>query len=233
MTGTELIVALDVGSIAEVERHLRDLHGTVTLFKVGLQLFTAHGKRAVDLVHRSGGRVFLDLKLHDIPQTVAHAVREAQSLGVHSLSVHLSSGRDVLEAAAAVHPRPKLWGVTVLTSLSSEDLQAIHPRASVRPTVRRLAELGRRCGIDGTICSGQEVPLLRRSLGPDAVFVTPGIRPAGSDLNDQKRVLTPGAAARLGIRYVVVGRPITHAAQPRAAAQDILAEIRNAVPGAP
>ena len=231
MTGTELIVALDVGGIAEVEQHLRELRGTVTLFKVGLQLFTAHGKRAVDLVHRAGGRVFLDLKLHDIPQTVALAVQEAQRLGVYSLSVHLSSGRDVLEAAAAVHPRPKLWGVTVLTSLSSEDLAAIHPKASVRPTVRRLAELGKRCGIDGTICSGQEVPLLRKALGPEAVFVTPGIRPAGSDLNDQKRVLTPAAAARLGIRYVVVGRPITHSARPLTAAQDILAEIRNAVPG--
>ena len=109
MTPTELIVALDVAAVMDEERLVDRLHGTVTLFKVGLQLFTAHGKRAVDLVHRAGGRVFLDLKLHDIPQTVAHAVREAQKLGVYSLSVHLSSGRDVLEAAAAVHPRPKLW----------------------------------------------------------------------------------------------------------------------------
>ncbi|MDE2293310.1 MAG: orotidine-5'-phosphate decarboxylase [Elusimicrobia bacterium] len=212
----------------EEQRLLDALHGSVTLFKVGLQLFTAHGRRAVDLVHRAGGRVFLDLKLHDIPQTVAHAVHEAQTLGVHSVSVHLSAGADVLKAAAAVHPRPKLWGVTVLTSLSSADLAAIHPRASVRPTVRRLAALGARCGVDGTICSGQEVPMLRKALGPEAVFVTPGIRPAGSAVNDQKRVLTPGEAARQGIRYIVVGRPITADPDPRAAAQRVLTELRNA-----
>ncbi|MBI3297021.1 MAG: orotidine-5'-phosphate decarboxylase [Elusimicrobia bacterium] len=231
-TSTELIVALDVSSIAEVEALLFKLRGSVTLFKVGLQLFTAHGKRAVDLVHRAGGRVFLDLKLHDIPQTVAHAVREAQRLGVHSLSVHLSSGRDVLEAAAAVHPRPKLWGVTVLTSLSSSDLEAIHPGASVDPTVERLAALGTRCGIDAVICSGKEVPMLRKALGAEATFVTPGIRPAGSAVNDQKRVLTPGEAAGLGIRYIVVGRPITHDADPLAVAQAILTEIKNAAPRA-
>ncbi len=230
MSPPELIVALDVGTVTEEEELLDRLHGTVTLFKVGLQLFTSHGKRAVDLVQRRGGRVFLDLKLHDIPQTVSHAVREAQRLGVYSVSVHLSAGGDVLRAAAAVHPRPKLWGVTVLTSLSSADLAAIHPKAAVRPTVRRLAELGARCGMDATICSGQEVPLLRKALGPEACFVTPGIRPAGADLNDQKRVMTPAEAARLGIRFVVVGRPITHAAAPLAVAQDIVAEMKNAVP---
>ncbi|TPW21703.1 MAG: pyrF [Elusimicrobia bacterium] len=230
MTPTELIVALDVATVMDEESLVNRLHGTVTLFKVGLQLFTAHGKRAVDIVHRAGGRVFLDLKLYDIPQTVAHAVREAQKLGVYSLSLHLSSGRDVLEAAAAVHPRPKLWGVTVLTSLSSTDLKAIHPAASVKPMVKRLAQLGARCGVDATICSGQEVPMLRKALGPEAAFVTPGIRPAGSAVNDQKRVLTPGEAARLGIRYVVVGRPITHAPDPLAQAQAILTEMRNALP---
>ena len=163
---------------------------------------------------------------------MAHAVHEAQKLGAFSLSVHLSSGRDVLEAAAAVHPRPKLWGVTVLTSFSAADLAARHPAASVGPTVRRLAALGHRCGVDAVICSGKEVPMLRKALGPEAVFVTPGIRPAGSAVHDQKRVLTPGAAARLGIRYVVVGRPITGASDPRAAAQEIIAEMVNAVPGA-
>lgn len=230
MTPTELIVALDVATVTDEERLVERLHGTVTLFKIGLQLYTAHGKRAVDLVHRAGGRVFLDLKLHDIPQTVAHAVREAQRLGVYSLSLHLSGGRDMLEAAAAVHPRPKLWGVTVLTSLSSTDLKAIHPQASVKPTVKRLARLGAKCGVDATICSGLEVPMLRKALGPEAAFVTPGIRPAGSAVNDQKRVLTPGEAARLGIRYVVVGRPITHAPDPLAQAQAVLTEMRNAHP---
>jgi orotidine-5'-phosphate decarboxylase len=120
--------------------------------------------------------------------------------------------------------------VTVLTSLASEDLKAIHPAASVKPMVKRLAQLGARCGIDATICSGQEVPMLRKALGPEAAFVTPGIRPAGSAVNDQKRVLTPGEAARLGIRYVVVGRPITHAEDPLGVAQAVLTEMRNARP---
>ena len=228
LTATELIVALDVETIHAQEELLERLEGTVKFFKIGLRLFTGHGKRAVDLVHRRGGSVFLDLKLHDIPQTVADAVREAQKMGVYSLSVHLSGGANMLKAAAEVHPRPRLWGVTVLTSLCSEDLHALHPRASVAAMVRRLAALGKRCGIDGTICSGKEVPALKKSLGANACFVTPGIRPSGHSTHDQKRLISPADAARLGIRYAVVGRPITKAPDPLAAAHSVLAEMRNA-----
>ncbi len=225
---TELIVALDVESIHEEEELLERLNGTVRFFKVGLQLFTGHGKRAVDLVHRHGGKVFLDLKLHDIPQTVANAVREVQKMGVHSVSLHLSGGSEMIKSAAAIHPRPQLWGVSVLTSLGSADLHALHPKASVEPMVRRLARMGLKSGIDGVICSGKEVPMLKKALGPETCFVTPGIRPAGNSVHDQKRIITPVKAAQLGIRYVVVGRPITRADDPLSAAQAILTDMRNA-----
>ncbi len=221
----ELIVALDVDSLHEEEELLLKLKDTVRFYKVGLRLFTAHGKRAVDLVRRHGGEVFLDLKLHDIPQTVQHAVTEVRKLGVYSLSLHLSGGSAMLEAAAAVHPRPKLWGVSVLTSLGPEDLHALHPKASVEPMVLRLAKLGAAHGMDGTICSGREAPALLKALGEKACLITPGIRPAEADLHDQKRSVTPAQAARLGIRYAVVGRPITKAESPLKAAQDILSEM--------
>ena len=230
---TELIVALDVATIHEEEALLDRLKNTVTFYKVGLRLFTAHGKRAVDLVHRYGGRVFLDLKFHDIPQTVAHAVAEAQKLGAASVSLHLSGGAEMLKAAAEVHPRPKLWGVTVLTSLGAQDLRALHPRTGLPTMVKNLARLGWVNGIDGTICSGLVVAALRKALPHlDMRFITPGVRPAGSETHDQKRVMTPGQAAALGINYVVVGRPITQAPQPLQAAQDMLAEMRHAASGA-
>lgn len=228
---TQVIVALDVDTIMEEERLLEQLKGTITFYKVGLRLFTAHGKRAIDLVHRHGGKVFLDLKFHDIPQTVSHAVREAQKLGAYSVSVHLCGGRDMLRAAAEVDPRPKLWGVTVLTSMEDKDLRPLHPQAKVSSMVKNLARLGWVNGIDGTICSGQEVQFLRKALKHlDMTFVTPGIRPEGGAVNDQKRVMTPEEAAVLGINYIVVGRPITHSPNPLKAAQDILSSMKHASP---
>lgn len=228
---TQVIVALDVDTILKEERLLERLKGTITFYKVGLRLFTAHGKRAVDLVHRYGGKVFLDLKLHDIPQTVAHAVHEAQKLGVSAVSLHLLGGSAMLRAASEVHPRPKLWGVTVLTSLLDSDLQALHARARVAPLARNLARLGVLSGIDGTICSAREIPALRKALGSlETRFITPGIRPAESPVHDQKRVMAPGEAARLGIDYIVIGRPITAAPDPLRAAQDILVEMKEAAP---
>jgi orotidine-5'-phosphate decarboxylase len=224
---TRVIVALDVETLTQQESLLKKLKGTITHYKVGLQLFTAHGKRAVDLVHKHGGKVFLDLKLFDIPQTVANAVREAQRLGVHSLSLHLLGGEDMVKAAAAVSPRPKLWGVTVLTSMAASDVKQLHPKATLQSTVKNLAHLGWVHGVDATICSPNEVEFLRKSWKHlDLRFVTPGIRPSGAALNDQKRVMTPGEAAALGIDYVVVGRPITHAADPLRAAQAILTEMK-------
>ncbi|MBI4371037.1 MAG: orotidine-5'-phosphate decarboxylase [Elusimicrobia bacterium] len=226
---TEIIVALDVDTLERAEGLLKALKGVVCWYKVGLQLFTAHGRAAADLVRRHGGKLFLDLKLHDIPQTVQHAVQEAHKLGADSVSLHLLGGADMVAAAAAVSPRPQLWGVTVLTSLGPKDVQVLHPSARVPDMIESLAALGRGNGADATICSPQDVAELRRRLpGLSLKFVTPGIRPAGANLNDQNRVTTPGQAAALGIDYVVIGRPITHAKDPRQAAQDILAEMRAA-----
>jgi len=228
---TQVIVALDVDTIKREEDLLKSLKDVIVWYKVGLRLFTAHGKRAVDLVHKNGGKVFLDLKLHDIPQTVAHAVREAQRLGVESVSLHLMGGPDMVRAAAEVSPRPKLWGVTVLTSMAPKDVRIFHPAARVPAMVKSLAKAGWVSGADATICSPQEVGILRKSLPHlDMRFVTPGIRPKGAALNDQSRVMTPGEAAALGIDFIVVGRPITHAPDPRKAALDILAEMQAAVP---
>ena len=228
---TQVIVALDVDTIKKQEDLLKGLHGTIVWYKIGLQLFTAHGKRAVDLVRKNGGKVFLDLKLHDIPATVAHAVREAQRLGVDALSLHLSGGADMLRAAVEVQPRPKLWGVTILTSMAPKDVKIFSPSAKIPSLVKSLAKLGWVGGADATICSPQEVGLLKKGFPHlDMKFVTPGIRPKGAALNDQTRVMTPGEAATLGIDFVVIGRPITHAPDPRKAALDILAEMKAAAP---
>lgn len=230
---TQVIVALDVDTIKRQEELLKSLKNAIVWYKVGLQLFTAHGKRAVDLVHKNGGKVFLDLKLHDIPQTVAHAVREAQRLGVESVSLHLMGGPAMVRAAAEVSPRPKLWGVTVLTSMSPKDVKLFHPGARVPAMVKSLAKAGWVAGADATICSAQEVGYLRKQLPHlDMKFVTPGIRPKGASLDDQARVMTPGEAALLGIDFIVVGRPITHAPDPRKAALDIMTEMQAAVPSA-
>ncbi|MDX6770521.1 MAG: orotidine-5'-phosphate decarboxylase [Elusimicrobiota bacterium] len=226
---TQVIVALDVETIKRQEDLLKALKGVVVWYKVGLRLFTAHGKRAVDLVHRHGGKVFLDLKLHDIPQTVAHAVHEAQRLGVESVSLHLMGGADMVRAAAEVAPRPKLWGVTVLTSMGPKDVRFLSPGARIPALVKSLAKTGWVSGADATICSPREVADLRKAFPHlDMKFVTPGIRPAGSALHDQTRVMTPGEAAALGIDFVVIGRPITHAPDPRKAALDILTEMKAA-----
>lgn len=228
---TEVIVALDVDTILHEESILESLKGVITTYKVGLRLFTAHGKRAVDLVHRHGGKVFLDLKFLDIPQTVAHAVHEAQRLGVEAVSLHLWGGADMIRAAAAISPRPKLWGVTVLTSMTGKDIRVFHPRARLDVMVKNMAKMGWGSGIDGVICSGQEVEYLRKALRHlDLDFITPGIRPSGSLKNDQRRVMTPADAARLGINHIVIGRPITMAANPQKAALDILREMQEAAP---
>lgn len=228
---TQVIVALDVDTLAKAQDLIDRLHGTITYYKVGMRLFTAHGPRAVELVKKRGGQVFLDLKFYDIPQTVTNAVEEAQKLGVDALSIHLSGGADMIRAAASVSPRPKLWGVTVLTSLGPPDVKIYHPGASVPVLVKNLARLGFLSGIDATICSAQDVLHLRKMLKSYPLkFVTPGIRPAGGETHDQKRVMTPGEAAKLGIDYIVVGRPITHATDPLRAAQDILTEMKAAAP---
>jgi len=233
--GDRLIVALDVDSQAQAERLAEQLDGLVRRFKIGSQLFTAAGPAVVEAIQKRGAEVFLDLKFHDIPNTVAGAAREAARLGVFMFNVHASGGLAMMKAAAegaaaaAVElsvRRPLAIAVTVLTSL---DRAALHRElgvtSSVEDHVLHLAELAREAGLDGTVASPVEIAAIRRSLGAAWVIVTPGVRPAGSAAGDQSRVATPGAATRAGAHYLVVGRPITGAPDPAAAAAAILAEI--------
>ena len=231
-----LIVALDVDTLAQAEALLDRLEGLAGHFKIGSQLFTAAGPRAVETVAKRGARVFLDLKYHDIPNTVAGAAREAARLGVSMFNVHASGGvammRAAAEAAAAAAKergaaRPLVLAVTVLTSLDRAALgRELGVASSVEGHVLHLAGLAREAGLDGCVASPNEIATLRRHLGSAWVIVTPGIRPAGSDPGDQSRVATPAAAARAGAHYLVVGRPITAASDPAAAARAILEEMR-------
>jgi len=230
-----LIVALDVDSQAQAERLAERLDGLVRRFKIGSQLFTAGGPAVVEAIQKRGAEVFLDLKFHDIPNTVAGAAREAARLGVFMFNVHASGGLAMMKAAAdgaaaaAVElsvRRPLVIAVTVLTSL---DRAALHRElgvtSSVEAHVLHLSELAREAGLDGAVASPVEIAAIRRSLGAAWVIVTPGVRPAGSAAGDQSRVATPGAATRAGAHYLVVGRPITGAPDPAAAAAAILEEM--------
>lgn len=229
----ELIVALDVADVASAAALVERLYPTVTLFKVGLQLFTAEGPRAVDAVQKNGGRVFLDLKLHDIPNTVAGAVREAARLGVQMCTLHASGGRSMLQAAAqtvAGNGSPmQLLAVTVLTSLDAQGLEeAVGSTLDIAAHVVRLASLAREAGLDGVVASPHEIGLLRTTLGPSMQLVIPGIRPGWSSADDQRRVMTPREAAIAGADYLVIGRPITAAADPVEATCRILDELKAA-----
>jgi len=232
-----LFVALDVETLAQAEALMDRLDGQVTRFKIGSQLFTACGPAAVEAVRRRGGEVFLDLKFHDIPNTVAGAAREATRLGVFMFNVHASGGvammRAAGEAAAAAARelrarRPLVLAVSVLTSLDRAALQReLAVASSVEGHVVHLCGLAREAGLDGAVASPNEITALRTHLGGQWVIVTPGVRPAGSAAGDQARVATPGAAARAGAHYLVVGRPITAAADPARAARAILEEIAS------
>jgi orotidine-5'-phosphate decarboxylase len=226
-----LIVALDGAGLAEAEALLDRLAGVVHWFKVGATLFTAAGPAAVEAVHKRGGRVFLDLKYHDIPAQVAGAVREAGRLGVAMLTVHAAGGRAMLRAAAegaaaAGAERPRVLAVTVLTSLDRAALQReLHVPLAVEGQVVHLAALAREAGCDGAVAAPQETRRLRAMVGPGWLIVTPGVRPAGSAADDQARVATPAAARQAGADYLVVGRPITAAPDPVAAVEAIVREL--------
>jgi len=222
----ELIVALDYNDLGDVRSLLKTLGKSVGFYKVGLRLFTAHHKAAVEEVAASGAKVFLDLKFHDIPQTVALAVEESARLGVYSCSLHLTGGKEMLKQAAKAKGRMKLWGISVLTSLSAEDLAAA---GMFRPDtlVPELARIGVASGIDGVVCSGEEAEsLAAQTLRPQ--IIVPGVRPAGESAHDQKRVVTPGEAVARGADFIVVGRPVTGAKDPKAAAESIQEEILSA-----
>jgi orotidine-5'-phosphate decarboxylase len=233
-----VLVALDVETVAEATGLLDRLAGVVSGCKIGTQLFTGAGPAAVEAARKRGFRVFLDLKFHDIPNTVAGAVREATRLGVFMLNVHASGGRAMLRAAAEAAakasadfqvPRPICLGVTVLTSL---DRRALHRELGVHATVEQhvlqLAALAAEAGLDGCVASPQEIGPLRVALGRRWVIVTPGIRPsagAGAPGDDQARVATAADAVRAGADYLVVGRPVTRAADPATAAAALVREI--------
>jgi len=223
-----LIVALDVSSAASAERIVSALGDRALTYKVGMQLFTAEGPRVVRDLVSSGRQVFLDLKYHDIPHTVGAAVAEAAKLGVNMLTVHASGGTKMLTAAveaARVRPAVVVLAVTVLTSMGAEDLETIGMAGSLEQSVVRLAKIALENGCQGIVTSAREVSAVRAELGHEFAIVTPGVRPAGMATGDQVRVVTPAQAIAAGASHVVVGRPITEAADPAAAARAILAEI--------
>ncbi|MFU8847477.1 MAG: orotidine-5'-phosphate decarboxylase [Opitutales bacterium] len=225
----QLILALDLESKEEAFAMLDQLEHSLDWVKIGLQLFTAYGPDFVREVADRGYRIFLDLKLHDIPNTVAKAVQSIAQLPVELLTLHASGGSEMLQwanRARADHaPDLNLLAVTVLTSMDEAQLHALNVKTSPEAQVLHLAGLSLEAGIQGLVCSSLELPPLRQKYGSDPIIVTPGIRPAGSAADEQKRIMTPKDAAAAGSSYIVVGRPILKAASPSAAAHAIQAEL--------
>lgn len=226
----DLILALDVPTRETAAPLLRQLRGSVRWVKIGLQMFTAYGPDYVRAVADEGFNIFLDLKLHDIPNTVAKAVESLAPLPIGMLTLHTAGGREMMSAARAAQQQTKpellLLGVTVLTSMDAAGLGEIGVGVAPEAQVARLGKLAAAAGLNGLVCSPLEVPLLRAQLPASIQLVTPGIRPAGeSGGDDQKRVMSPLEAARAGSSYIVVGRPILKAKDPAAAARAILAEL--------
>ena len=224
-----IIVPMDLPQEEKLLALIGKISGRVGLAKVGKELFTALGPRAVAASKERGLGVFLDLKYHDIPNTVAGAVRAAARLGVSMLTVHAQGGRAMLAAAVAAarqsDPRPAVIAVTVLTSLAGSDLTELGVAGDPAQQVERLAALALDAGVDGLVCSALEAGNLRRRFGPAPFLITPGIRPAGADAHDQARVATPAEALAAGADFLVIGRPITGAADPAAAADAIAHEL--------
>lgn len=227
--GSPIIVALDYPSADEAIALARQLSPQLCRVKVGKELFTAAGPQLVEQLQSLGFDVFLDLKFHDIPNTVAGAVRAAAQLGVWMVNVHAGGGRRMLEAAVAslencAH-RPLLIGVTVLTSMSDEDLQELGYSQSAQERVAHLAALTANCSLDGVVCSAQEAPQLRQTHGPNFALVTPGIRLAGDAAGDQRRIVTPVDAMAQGASHLVIGRSITQAEAPLAVLETIHSDL--------
>jgi orotidine-5'-phosphate decarboxylase len=233
-----LIFALDVDSFEQAQAWVKKLHSKVGLFKVGKQLFTRCGPEIIQMVRAEGGEVFLDLKYHDIPNTVAKAGVEACRLGAKMFNVHALGGLEMMQQTvtevdawckANKAERPTMLAVTILTSSTEETLQKIGIDRPVAEMVPRLAALAKEAGFDGVVASPKEVGLIREVCGADFAIVTPGVRPSFASLDDQKRVTTPADAIGNGADYLVIGRPISAAADPLAAADLILDEIADAL----
>jgi orotidine-5'-phosphate decarboxylase len=228
-----LIVALDVSSAAEAQKIVSALGDSVHIYKVGMQLYTAEGPQIIRDLVSSGRQVFLDLKYHDIPNTVASAVREAVQLGVSMLTVHASGGEKMLRTAveAARVSTLQILAVTVLTSMDENDLNSVGVPGPVVDQVIRLASIALHAGCAGVVSSAREAKALREKLGENFLIVNPGVRPAGADHGDQARVVTPAEAIQAGATHIVVGRPIAAAKDPAAAARAINQEISAAANG--
>jgi orotidine-5'-phosphate decarboxylase len=228
----KIIVALDVKTEKEALALVKKLKGKAGVFKIGKELFTACGPAIVKKIQKLGGKVFLDLKFHDIPNTVAKAVAQASKLGVYMMTVHTSGGYEMMQAAAASakenSPKgkePIILGVTILTSLDDKALKEIGYKYNSAQMVLRLAKLAKKAGLSGIVSSPKEVKMLRKTLGKEMVLVTPGIRPLWAAAGDQKRIMTPKDAIKAGAGFMVIGRPITAHKNPAEAADLIVGEI--------
>ncbi len=231
---TQLIVALDVPDLGQAEDIVKELSSVVKYFKIGMQLFTACGPDVVDMVRKYNCDVFLDLKFHDIPNTVAQAALSSLRLGVFMFNVHAIGGDVMLatvmktinqEIELTKQPQPIVLGVTVLTSMDRQQLNRVGVIRSVKNEVVGLAGLCKKARLSGVVCSGKEIKLLRRLMGKDFILVVPGIRPSDAKADDQKRIVTPAQAAQWGADYIVVGRPVTKASDRKQAAVSILKDI--------
>jgi orotidine-5'-phosphate decarboxylase len=228
----DLILALDLPDEEQALRMLDRIGSELRWIKIGLQLFTRYGPRMVEQVAERGYSVFLDLKLHDIPNTVASAVTSLAHLPIDLLTIHACGGSEMMRAAetarAKQRPSMTLLGVTVLTSMDGTGLAEIGVESPPPDQVLRLARLAGTSGVGGLVCSPLELPVLRRELGPDPIIVTPGVRPSGAAADDQKRIMTPADAARAGASFIVVGRPIYKADDPAAATRAVIEELASA-----
>jgi orotidine-5'-phosphate decarboxylase len=223
-----VIVALDVPDLPALEQFLDRLEGEPVFYKVGLELFVAAGARALEAVKSRGGRLFLDLKLHDIPETVARAVASAARFGADFLTVHTAGGLEMMKRAVEAAGSTRILGVTVLTSLSESDLAADGLGGPVAAAVARRARVAAAAGVAGLVCSPQEIGEAR-AAGPSLVTVVPGVRPAGAALGDQKRVATPASTIAAGADYLVIGRPIRDAAAPAEAFAAVVRDVEGAL----
>lgn len=226
---SKLIVALDIPEEIEAKKIVDELHDCVGYFKVGLQMFTRFGPSLVSHIRSHGADVFLDLKFHDIPNTVAHAVESACALDVGMLTIHACGGSDMMkaavEAAGKAARKPVVLAVTVLTSMDKSDLEEVGVDHTLPGQVMHLARLAVGSGVDGLVCSAHEIGLIRDDVCKQVTLVVPGIRPAGAQTGDQKRVMTPKEAIDAGANFLVVGRPILESPDRRKAAEEILAQI--------
>ena len=225
--GDKIIVALDVATKGQALSLVEQLHDKISFFKIGLQLYTAQGPEIVRAVLATGVKIFLDLKLHDIPNTVARAVESASSLGLQMLTIHLSGGSEMIRAATGVRTNNmSILGVTVLTNANDQTLRETGISDTFDKQVVRLAKLGIENGIDGMVASPHEIKSLRAEFGDKIKIVVPGIRPSWSESGDQKRFMTPREAIEAGADYLVIGRPITAHKNPREAVERILREFQ-------